>query len=62
MSYNRSLTGAVVKSTFLTILFFTLFDIFTQGYSSYHNWSFPVLIIVAAIYYLIIKYNITFRI
>ena len=56
MYYAQSVINEIVKSTFLTIVFFTLFDIFIQGYSNYHNWILPILATMATTYYLALHY------
>ena len=51
MNYSKSIISEVMKSTFLTIASFMLFDIFIQGYSAYHNWVLPLLTTLSAGYY-----------
>jgi uncharacterized membrane protein YfcA len=57
MNYSQSLISEVIKSTFLTITSFILFDILIQGYCSYHDWVLPILASVAVGYYLASRCN-----
>jgi len=57
MNYSPSLISEILKSTFLTITSFTLFDLLVQGYSDYHAWILPILSSIAASYYLITQYK-----
>lgn len=52
MKDNKEIVSQVIKSTFLTLVLFMLFDIFVQGYSSYHNWLVLLSIGLFAVYHL----------
>ncbi|WP_193755622.1 hypothetical protein [Psychromonas sp. psych-6C06] len=55
MTYNKIIVSEAMKSTFLTLALFTLFDLFIQGYSNYHNWIICLYIVLFSVYYLLAK-------
>ena len=57
MNHSPSLISEILKSTFLTITSFTLFDLLIQGYSDYHSWMLPILSSIGISYYVISKYR-----
>lgn len=54
MNYNNVTVNGLINSTFLTLALFMLFDIFIQGYASYHNGLLSLLIGPFTLYYLIV--------
>ena len=57
MNYSKVIISEVMKSTFLTLALFILFDIIIQGYSAYHNWVLTILTGVFSAYCLIIRHH-----
>lgn len=55
MTYNKIIVSEAMKSTFLTLALFTLFDIVIQGYSDYHNGVVSLYIASLSLYYFIAK-------
>lgn len=55
MTYNKIIVSEAMKSTFLTLALFTLFDIVIQGYSDYHNWVIGLYLASLSLYYVIAK-------
>ncbi|MFT6986879.1 MAG: putative membrane protein [Psychromonas sp.] len=56
MNYNKITLSELINSTFLTLSLFILFDIFIQGYATYHNWVLSALIGLFTVYYLIVRH------
>lgn len=55
MTYNKIIVSEAMKSTFLTLALFTLFDIAIQGYSDYHHWIITLYLASFSLYYFIAK-------
>jgi len=56
MTYNKKfIVNEAMKSTFLSIALFTLFDIYIQGYSDYHNWLISAYVALFSLYFFFIK-------
>ena len=55
MTYNKTIVNESMKSTFLTVALFMLFDLIIQGYSNYHNWIITFYVILFGLYCLIAK-------
>jgi|GEM_PF-6262268 len=55
MNYNKITLSDLINSTFLTLSLFILFEIFIEGYASYHTWVLSLLIGPFTAYYLIIR-------
>lgn len=57
MIYGKKIVIETMKSIFLSAVLFTLFDIFSQGYSNYHDWIISAFAIVGTLYYLVSRSN-----
>lgn len=55
MTYNKTIVNEAMKSTFLTVALFIIFDLLIQGYSNYHNWVITFYVALFSLYYLIAK-------
>lgn len=55
MTYSKTIVSEAMKSTFLTVALFTLFDLLIQGYSNYHNWIITFYVTLLSLYCLIAK-------
>lgn len=55
MTYSKLIVNEAMKSTFLTLALFTIFDIFIQGYSNYHDWLISLYLASYGVYYFIAK-------
>ncbi|WP_157822420.1 hypothetical protein [Psychromonas sp. Urea-02u-13] len=55
MTYNRIIVSEAMKSSFLTVALFILFDLLIQGYSNYHNWIITFYIALFGLYCIIAK-------
>lgn len=59
MNYSKAVLREVIKSTFLTLALFTLFDIFIQGYSTYHTWVLTFFIAVFCSFHLLRQHHLS---
>ena len=55
MSYNKTLVSEAMKTTFLTLALFTIFDLIIHGYSNYHDWIITFSMVLFSLYYIIAK-------
>lgn len=55
MTYSKIIVTETMKITLLTLALFSLFDLFTKGYSNYHNWIIAFYTLVLSFYYIIAK-------
>ncbi|MCP4321128.1 MAG: hypothetical protein GY951_17775 [Psychromonas sp.] len=55
MTYSKIIVSEAMKSTFITLALFTMFDLVIQGYSNYHNWIITFYIALFSLYYIIAK-------
>jgi hypothetical protein len=55
MTYSKIVITEAIKSTFLTLALFTLFDIAIQGYSNYHDWIISLYFATFGLYLFISK-------
>lgn len=55
MTYNKIIVSEAMKSSFLTVALFILFDLLIQGYSNYHDWIITFYIALFGLYYIIAK-------
>jgi len=55
MINSKIFISEAVKSTFLTLALFTIFDLIIQGYNNYHNWIISLYFSLFSVYYFIAK-------
>ena len=53
MTYSKIIVVEALKSTFLSVALFTLFDILIQGYSNYHDWVICIYLMAISVCYFI---------
>ncbi|WP_413700775.1 hypothetical protein ACLKMH_02760 [Psychromonas sp. KJ10-10] len=55
MTYSKLIVNEILKTLFLTIALFALFDIVSHGYSNYHNWVVTFYLASFSLYYPLAK-------
>lgn len=55
MTYSKVIVNEILKSLFLTIALFAVFDIVIQGYSNYHDWIITFYLALFSLYYPLAK-------